>query len=85
MNCFTWKFKYDHMMSIFDFIKSKENNISYLVSSAYDPIEEERKRKASENRAANFKNIIEWVKNNTDKTSEKDIHELAIRILSKRY
>lgn len=85
MNCFTWKFKYDHMMSIFDFIKSKENNISYLVNSAYDPIEEERKRKASENRAANFKNIIEWVKNNTDKTSEKDIHELALRILSKRY
>ena len=84
-DCLTWDIKYTHMMSIEEFIKNKQPKIDNLVMSAYDPVEEERKRKASANKAANFAKIVEWVKNNTDKKTDKEINELALHILQKRY
>ena len=54
------------------------------ISDAYDKEEEERKRKASEFRASKMPEIIEWVKNNTDKKDE-EIMTLAIHIFDKRY
>lgn len=64
---------------------NKTNNIGYLVSTAPDPEQGEKNRKLAAKRAENFQNIVEWVKNNTDKTEENDIMELALRILNKRY
>lgn len=84
----TWDFKYSDafMKSIESFIKSKScNNVSYLVETAFDAEAEERKRKMSANRAENFANIVEWVKNNTDAKTEQEVHNIAIRILNKRY
>lgn len=84
----TWDFKYSDafMKSIESFIKSKScNNVSYLVETAFDAEAEERKRKMSASRAENFANIIEWVKTNTDAKTEQEVHNIAIRILNKRY
>lgn len=84
----TWDFKYSDafMKSIESFIKSKScNNVSYLVETAFDAEAEERKRKMSANRAENFANIVEWVKTNTDAKTEQEVHNIAIRILNKRY
>lgn len=64
---------------------NKTNNIGYLVATAPDPEQEEKNRKLAAKRAENFQNIVEWVKNNTDKTEENDIMELALRIVNKRY
>ena len=83
-----WEFSYSdtYMKSIESFIKSKScNNVSYLIETAFDAEAEERKRKMSASRAENFANIIEWVKTNTDAQTEKEVHNLAIRILFKRY
>lgn len=64
---------------------NKTNNIGYLVATAPDAEQEEKNRKLAAKRAENFQNIVEWVKNNTDKTEENDIMELALRIVNKRY
>ena len=48
-------------------------------------VQERFNRKLAAKRAENFQTIVEWVKNNTDKTEENDIMELALRILNKRY
>jgi hypothetical protein len=84
----TWELKYSDafMKSIESFIKNKScNNVSYLVETAFDAEAEERKRNTSANRAENYGNIVEWVKNNTDAKTEQEIHNIAIRILNKRY
>lgn len=65
--------------------ENKTNNIDYLLATAPDAEQEERNRKLAAKRAENFQNIVEWVKNNTDKTTDKEIMELALRILKKRY
>ncbi len=58
--------------------------IGDVLNTAYDPEEEERKKKESEFRASKMPEIIEWVKNNTDKKGE-DIIKLAIHIYNKNY
>ena len=88
MKDITWEFKYSNafMKSIETFIKDKSyNDVSYLIATAYDAEEVERKRKKSVSRAENFANVVEWVKNNTDAKTEQEIRRLAIRILNKRY
>ena len=59
-----------------------DHNIGDVVSNAYDPEMEEKKKKESEYRASKMPGIIEWVKNNTDKQGE-DIIKLAIHIFEK--
>lgn len=61
-----------------------EHNIGDVVSTAYDPYLEELKKKESEFRASKMPEIIEWVKNNTDKRGE-DIMILALHIYNKNY
>lgn len=76
----------DTLISFKEWVKNnKTNNIGYLVATAPDPEQEEKNRKLAAKRAENFQNIVEWVKNNTDKTEENDIMELALRIVNKRY
>lgn len=60
------------------------HNIGDVTVDAYDPEEEERKKKASEYRASKMPGILEWVKNNTDKTGEEAML-LAIRIFNKNH
>lgn len=60
------------------------HNIGDVMATAYDPEEEERKKKASEFRASKMPGIIDWVKNNTDKKDE-EIMELALHIFNKKY
>jgi len=58
--------------------------IGDVLITAYDPEEEERKKKESEFRASKMPEIIEWVKNNTDKKGE-EIIKLALHIYNKNY
>lgn len=58
--------------------------IGDVISTAYDPEMEEKKKKESEFRATKMPEIIEWVKNNTDKEGE-DIMKLALHIYDKNY
>ena len=58
--------------------------IGDVLSTAYDPEMEEKKKKESEFRAKKMPEIIEWVKNNTDKTGE-EIITLALHIYNKNY
>lgn len=60
------------------------HQIGDVISTAYDPETEEKKKKESEFRAKKMPEIIEWVKNNTDKQGS-DIIQLAIHIYNKRY
>lgn len=76
---------YDIIPSFEEFVKKYNNNIDYLVATAPDPEMEEKNRKLAADRAENYQNIVEWVKNNTDKTEENDIMQLALRIVNKRY
>jgi len=61
-----------------------EHQIGDVISTAYDPETEARKKKESEFRASKMPGIIEWVKNNTDKQGE-EIIKLAIHIYNKNY
>ena len=58
--------------------------INAITANAYDAKEFERKAQYSHRLAEQLPNVIEWVKANTDKTSEEDILELALHILNKR-
>jgi len=60
------------------------HEIGNVLNTAYDPEEEERKKKESEFRASKMPEIVEWVKNNTDKKGE-EIIKLAIHIYNKNY
>lgn len=75
----------DLAMTFADFIKDRKNHIEYLVATAPDPEIEEKKKKTAQYRAENYNTIVEWVKNNTDKTTDEEIAALALRILNKRY
>lgn len=55
-----------------------------ITANAYDAKEFERKVQYSQRLAEQLPNVIEWVKTNTDKTSEEDVLELALHILNKR-
>ncbi|MBQ3414847.1 MAG: hypothetical protein IJH39_05775 [Clostridia bacterium] len=61
-----------------------EHQIGDVISTAYDPEAEARKKKESEFRTSKMPGIIEWVKNNTDKQGE-EIIKLAIHIYNKNY
>ena len=54
------------------------------MSTASYPAQEERDRKEASFKQKKMKDLIEWVKNNTDKTGE-EIEILANRIYNKRY
>ena len=80
-----WQVNTNYLMSFEDFVKANAPHVDYLINTAYDAEEAERKRKLAEVRAKELPNIIEWVKNNTDKTTDKDIMALALKILAKKY
>lgn len=60
------------------------SRMNAIVTQAYDAKEFERKAQYSQRLAEQLPNVIEWVKTNTDKTSEEDVLELALHILNKR-
>ena len=69
--------------SFFDYLKEKGNKLN--LDNAYDVLEEEKKAKQEAFKASKMPGIIEWVKNNTDKTTEEEILKLAEHIFNKRY
>ena len=74
----------DYMFITFmDNVWMKEHPM-YDISDAYDPEMEAKKKKESEFRATKMPELIEWVKNNTEKKGD-EILELAIHIYEKRY
>ena len=60
------------------------SKLNAIINNAYDASEVERKAQYSQKLAEQLPNVIEWVKTNTDKTSEEDVLELALHILNKR-
>lgn len=80
----TFDLKVNYSFENFMENKYKNSIFNNIAENAYDPEEEERKRKASEFRASKMPGIIEWVKNNTDKKGE-EIMKLAIHIFNKKY
>ena len=65
--------------------KHKDSNIEYFINTAYDPREEERKKQRAEKMTQEYANILEWVKNKTDKTTESEQIALATKILYKKF
>jgi hypothetical protein len=63
----------------------KDNRIEYFINTAYDPREEERKKQRAEKMAQEYVNVLKWVKEKTDKTTESEQIALAIKILNKNY
>ena len=63
----------------------KDNRIEYFINTAYDPREEERKKQRAEKMAQEYANVLKWVKEKTDKTTESEQIALAIKILNKNY
>lgn len=70
-------------VSFMKYLESKGNKLN--LNNAYDVIEEEKKAKFEAFKATKMPGIIEWVKNNTDKTTEEEIMKLAEHIFNKRY
>lgn len=60
------------------------SRMNSITVNAYDAKEFERKAQYSQRLAEQLPNVIEWVKTNTDKTSQDDVLELALHILNKR-
>ena len=81
----TYRMPEDVIPSLEKFVMRYKNNVEGLVAAAPDHEMHERNMKLAAKRAENFQNIVEWVKTNTDKTTDKEIMELALRILKKRY
>ena len=65
------------------YLESKGNKIN--LDNAYDVVEEEKKAKFQAFKDSKMPGIIEWVKNNTDKTTEEEILALAEHIFNKKY
>ena len=65
------------------FIEGRYPNVDSLIANAYDPEEEERKRKFSEQKSKDFASLMEWVENKTDKTGDLEKSKLAIHIMNK--
>lgn len=94
MDSLEWKIfegiadRYDvSLEKFFERCSAMSNHISKMntiVAQAYDAKEFERKAQYSQRLAEQLPNVIEWVKANTDKTSEEDVLELALHILNKR-
>lgn len=77
---YAWCVKPEYRFSFLNFMEDNYStpDISNLVANACDA--DLNKRKSIE-----FAKIVEWVKNKTDKTTENDINELAIKIFNKKY
>ena len=60
------------------------SRMNTITINAYDAKEFERKAQYSRRLAEQLPNVIEWVKENTDKTTDDEIMELALHILNKR-
>ena len=70
-------------MSFMKYLEVNGNKIN--LKNAYDVVEEEKKAKFEVFKESKMLSIIEWVKNNTDKTTEEEILELAEHIFNKKY
>jgi hypothetical protein len=70
-------------MDFDEFMKGKYPNIDNLIMNAYDPVEEERKRKFSEQKSNDFARLMEWVENKTDKTTDLEKVKLTINVMNK--
>jgi hypothetical protein len=64
-------------------MNGKYPNIDNLIMNAYDPVEEERKRKFSEQKSNDFARLMEWVENKTDKTTDLEKVKLTINVMNK--
>jgi len=82
-NDITWGIKDEFTFE--SYVKSNSQNIDYLLANAYDPRLEERKKQLAELRAKKYVDILNWVKTKTDKTTEAEQIELALKILNKQY
>lgn len=65
------------------FLEGRYPNVDSFIANAYDPEEEERKRKFSEQKSNDFARLMEWVENKTDKTSDIEKTKLAIHVMKK--
>lgn len=70
-------------MDFEEFMKGKYPNIDNLITNAYDPVEEERKRKFSEQKLSEFSKIMDWVETKTDKTTDLEKVKLTINVMNK--
>lgn len=85
MNGVDWSVR-DEKFSFESYVKSQvDPNIKQLIENAYDPREEELKKKRAEKMTQRYADVLEWVKTKTDKKTEADQIALAIRILQKNY
>ena len=80
----TWGIK-DENFSFEAYVSIHSKNIDYLIATAYDPRNEEEKKRLAENRAKEYTKILEWVKTKTDVTEESAQIALAIKIFNKKY
>lgn len=71
------------MVSFMKYLESKGNKLN--LNNAFDVIEEAAKKKYNDLREKKLPGIITWVRNNTDKTEEGEILELAEHIFKKHY
>ena len=69
----------------FDKWLAEKHSNKFDLSIFTDIEEEEKAKKQAEFKATKMQGIIEWVKNNTDKTTDEEINELAERIYKKNY
>lgn len=75
----------DEELSFESYIKTKVNSqVCNLIKNAYDPREEELKKKRSEKMTQEYANVLKWVKEKTDKITESEQIALAIKILNKK-
>lgn len=65
------------------FLEGRYPNVDSFIANAYDPEEEERKRKYSEQKSNDFARLMEWVENKTDKTGDIEKTKLAIHVMKK--
>ena len=77
-------FSIDNFFNRHTDMRNHISRMNTIVAQAYDAKEFERKAQYSRRLAEQLPGVIEWVKTNTDKTSEEDVLELALHILNKR-
>jgi len=94
MDSLTWKllpgledqfdFSVEEFFERHEDMRNHISRMNAITTNAYDAKEFERKAQYSQRLASQLPNVIEWVKTNTDKTSEEDVLALALHILNKR-
>lgn len=94
MESLTWKllsgledqfdFSVENFFERHDDMRNHISRMNSITLNAYDAKEFEKKAQYSQRLAEQLPNVIEWVKTNTDKTSEEDVLALALHILNKR-